>query len=97
MSENTAYRATVVTPRQNSFVRYDVSNMPRQYRDHFADGHLVFSPQHRYIYMGEIPNMPGHCVVADDDGKFYTGYRVENFIELTDDELEEFAPVGYTP
>ena len=95
MSESTAYRVKIKIPRQYSFVRFDVSNQPKDYRDHFKKGRLVFSPRHRYIFMGEIPNMPGHCVVADDNGKMYTGYHIENFIELTDDEQAEYLPVGY--
>jgi len=88
---------TTRTPRQYSYVRYNVETLSADYQAHFVQGHLQFSPQHRYIYMGEIPNMPGYCVVADDDGNFYTGYPIENFIELTDDEMDDFAPVGYNP
>jgi len=39
------------------------------------------------IYFGEIPNMPGHGIFMDrKTGKFYTGYHIENFIELSEDE-----------
>jgi hypothetical protein len=31
--------------------------------------------------------MPGHCVVADHrSGKLYSGYHVENFVEISEDE-----------
>ena len=47
-----------------------------------------FTTQGRYIYMGEIPNMRGHCVVADHNtGQIFSGYHVENFVELTEDEV----------
>lgn len=95
MSENTPYNKKIPVPRQYSFVRYDVSNMPADYRDHYAKERLLFSPKCRYIFLGEIPNMPEHCVVADDGGKFYTGYFTVNFVEITDDELYEYGPVGY--
>ncbi|MCD0460144.1 hypothetical protein [Roseiconus lacunae] len=40
-----------------------------------------------YIFFGEIPNMRGHCVVADHQtGQLYSGYHTENFVELTEDE-----------
>jgi hypothetical protein len=40
-----------------------------------------------YIFLGEIPNMPGHCVLLrNNDGKLFSGYHTENFIELTDEE-----------
>jgi hypothetical protein len=40
-----------------------------------------------YIFLGEIPNMPGHCVIAEKmSGKIHAGYHTESFIELTSDE-----------
>jgi hypothetical protein len=40
-----------------------------------------------YVYFGEIPNMPGHCIVADHKtGKIYSGFHTENFTELKKDE-----------
>jgi len=39
------------------------------------------------IFFGEIPNMPGHCVVADHKtGRMYSGCHTGNFVELADDE-----------
>jgi len=35
---------------------------------------------------GEIENMPGHCVVADNMGKIYWGFHTSDFIKLTEDE-----------
>ncbi len=41
-----------------------------------------------FIYFGEIPNMPGHCVVSGhNSGKVFSGYHIENFQELPDEEL----------
>ena len=41
-----------------------------------------------YIFMGEIPNMPEHCVVAaKNSGKILSGLHTDNFIELTEDEV----------
>jgi hypothetical protein len=35
-----------------------------------------------FLYLGEIPNMPGHCAVAGwDDGKIYSGYHTDTFEE----------------
>lgn len=97
MSENTPYHKALPVPRQYSFVKYDVSNLPAMYQKQYQDGMLVFSPTCRYIFLGVVPNMEGHCIVTDDDGKLYVGYHIENFIELTDDELDHFGPVGYLP
>jgi hypothetical protein len=34
-----------------------------------------------FIYLGEIPNMPGHCVVADygNKGRILSGFHTEDF------------------
>ena len=38
---------------------------------------------HTYIYLSEIPNMPGHCVVLDSaTGELHNGYRIDNFVEI---------------
>ena len=39
------------------------------------------------LFLGEIANMPGHCVVVDKAGKVHWGYHTENFREPTEDEL----------
>lgn len=69
-------------PRYLSLVRFSFDSLPTNYHAKypFVDGRT-------YIFFGEIPNMPGHCVVADHTtGQLYSGYHTENFIELTDDE-----------
>lgn len=39
------------------------------------------------VFFGEIPQMPGHCVVADQaTGEFRWGLHTDRFRELTDDE-----------
>ena len=36
-----------------------------------------------YLFFGEIPNMPGHCVVAcHKTGRIFSGYHTENFAEI---------------
>lgn len=40
-----------------------------------------------FIFLGEIPNMPGHVVVAGmNSGKIFAGYHPENFETLSDEE-----------
>jgi hypothetical protein len=40
-----------------------------------------FKKDKMFVYMGEIPNMLGHCVVAGyDTGIIYAGYHPENFM-----------------
>jgi len=45
----------------------------------FKEGDLLLS-------LGEIKNMPGHCVVVDRNGNVLWGYHTENFREPTEDE-----------
>jgi hypothetical protein len=46
-----------------------------------------FNPKAVYVFFGEFPNMPGHCVVADHrTGQIYSGYHTENFEEIPGDE-----------
>jgi hypothetical protein len=47
-----------------------------------------FKEDEAYVFLGEIPNMPGHCVVAERiGGKLYAGYHSQLFTELSDDEV----------
>lgn len=69
-------------PRNLSLVRFRFDSVAREYhaRYPFVDGRA-------YVFFGQIPNMPGHCVVADHQtGQLYSGYHTENFVELSDDE-----------
>lgn len=46
-----------------------------------------------YIFFGEIPNMPEHCVIMDSTtGKMYSGFHTEVFGELCDIEEIDFGP-----
>ena len=41
----------------------------------------------RFVYLGEIPNMRGHCVVINHrTGRIHSGFHIENFVEVTEDE-----------
>jgi len=65
------------TPRQNSLVTT-------------ASADQVVKPNDgiTYIFLGEIPNMCGHCVVMNvSDGTIDVGYHTGDFRELTDEEV----------
>jgi diadenosine tetraphosphate (Ap4A) HIT family hydrolase len=71
------------SPRQLSLVRFDFDALPAEYHARYP-----FEKGHTYVFFGEIPNMPGHCVVADHQtGRVYSGYHTENFVELSEDEV----------
>lgn len=40
-----------------------------------------------YVFLGEIPNLEGHCVVAEHPhGKILSGFHTENFKEYESDK-----------
>jgi hypothetical protein len=56
-------------PRQFSLVRFDFDAFPAEYHAKYP-----FKKDGVYVFVGEIPNMPGHCVVADHGtGRIYRG------------------------
>jgi len=40
-----------------------------------------------FVYLGDIPNMPMHCVIAGSSGKVYFGIHTGDLVELTEDEV----------
>lgn len=42
-----------------------------------------------YIFLGEISNMPEHCVVIEHKSthKIFSGYHTNNFVELNEEEV----------
>ena len=69
-------------PRQYSMVYFSFETLPEEYWDQYP-----FIPKRPYIFFGEIPNMEGHCIVMDHaTGEFYSGFHIENFVEICEDE-----------
>jgi hypothetical protein len=68
--------------RKLSFVKFDEAETSSDIRNQYP-----FKKGKSYIFFGEIPNMPGHCILADPKtGKFFFGYHTDNFIELPENE-----------
>lgn len=41
-----------------------------------------------FVFLGEIPNMRGHCVVAGHkSGRIVSGYHIEDFVEIPKEEI----------
>lgn len=58
-----------------------IYDLPEGYKNSYP-----FKENHQYIYFGEIPNMPGHCIVMDHStGKMYSGYHTDHFEEVTEE------------
>lgn len=63
--------------------RFDFAGM-------FPDQHMhyPFTERDVFVYLGDIRQMPGHCVVVRmSDNVVFTAYHTENFVELTEDEV----------
>ena len=66
--------------RINSIIKYD-------YKPHKDEGEMPFNTSKFYIYLGEIPNMLGHCIIMDYNTKeIYTGIHIDMFREATENE-----------
>ena len=74
-------RVTSRTP-VNSLVRFDFDNVDAEYHSCYP-----FTRTDVLLFMGEIRQMVGHCVVATKDGRVIWGYHTENFVVLSEDEL----------
>lgn len=59
-----------------------VDAMPKGYEDKYP-----WKAGDSMLFLGELANMPGHCVVADRAGRVFWGFHTDNFREPTDDEL----------
>ncbi len=55
---------------------------PEGYEDQYP-----FDVNETVVFLGEIEQMPGHCVVAKRNGQVLWGYHTENFVELTEYEV----------
>jgi hypothetical protein len=80
-------------PRPYSFVRFRFENIDDEDKIHYA--HFQLEKNQRLIFINEIPNMSGHCILTKttrnkDDSesvKTYVGYHTSDFVELTAEEV----------
>ena len=73
-------------PHQYSLVR-----VTEKYKNCFQSAHDKQMPLIKYdmfIFLGEIPNMKGHCIVAaHPNGPIISGWHTENFEEVPKEDL----------
>jgi hypothetical protein len=69
-------------PQRLSLVRFEAPWLsPKQRRAY------PFKRRGTYLFVGEVANMPGRCVVLDwKANRTYLGYHTENFVQLSEDE-----------
>ncbi len=54
----------------------------------FEGEHPLAIAKNTYVFLGEIPQAPGHCVLADvNTGKVECMYHTDSLRELTDEEV----------
>ena len=76
-----------VPPRPLSLVKFMWDSLPEEYHKTFpwvAEKEATMVTP--ILFLGEIPNMPGHCVVMYKD-QILVGYHTSDFAELTEDEV----------
>jgi hypothetical protein len=68
--------------KENTLVKFDFDSMPDNYR-----GLYPFRPEDRFVYLGDIVQMPGHCVVVRiSDSKVFCCYHTDDFAEVPEEE-----------
>ena len=65
-----------------SLVKFWLSPAAKKYAKEYP-----FKEGQHFLFLGEIPKMPGHCAVADRAGKVHWGYHTDNFVMLTEEEI----------
>jgi hypothetical protein len=66
-----------------TLVQFDYNAVPKTHQDSYP-----FLEGKTYIYLRDISNMPGHCVVMDySTHELYSGYHTSNFRVLKHKEI----------
>ena len=72
-------------PRQYSLVKLE-----KEAKEWLEDNDHKDCPllkEEAFVYLGEIPNMEGHCVVIGNSTKtILSGYHIDNFEEISPEE-----------
>ena len=73
-------------PRQNSFVVFDTDSIKREiYEEYFQK---MFPEGKLFVFLGEIPNAHGHCILTDLENGLISGmWHTDNFREANENEV----------
>ena len=75
-----------MTLRTYALVKVDPETIDRLKTSGEHDSPLL--SEDNFVFLGEIPNMPDHCVVAGfSSGRVIAGFHTNNFVELDPDEV----------
>ena len=62
--------------KPNSLVKFDFDSLPKQHVNAYP-----FSTYDRFVYLGDIVQMPGHCIVVNTiTGQVHCCYHTDNFV-----------------
>lgn len=68
--------------KQNQIVIVDFTDYPEEFKNAYP-----FKHNERLLFLGEIINMPGHCIVVNEKGQVLWGYHTDAFREPNEDEI----------
>jgi hypothetical protein len=64
--------------KKNTLVRFNFDGMPEAYAREYP-----FTVKDRFIYLGDVVQMPGHCVVVRiEDGQMFCCYHTDDFVKV---------------
>lgn len=81
-----------IPPEESAFVprRLSLVRLTSTCREWFRRSSRTENPLLRedaFVFLGEIPNMPAHCVVlGSKSGQLLSGFHTENFEEIPQEE-----------
>lgn len=71
-----------IPPRFMSICKFTTAYYPKELQSQWP-----MDKRGRFIFFGEIPNMPGHCIVMNMSTKeFHNSWPVHLFVELCDED-----------
>ena len=72
--------------KQERFPQYSLVKFSFEYiKENYFSGN--FNSTEVFVYLGECPNMSGHCIVADGEGKITRMYHPEDFQLVNDNDI----------
>lgn len=72
--------------KKNSLIVFDPGFNDEEWDQKWKHAY-PFNMHEVVVFLGEINEMPGHCIVAKKDGKVKWGYHTENFRKIKENEI----------
>ena len=74
--------------KKMSLVKFNFESLnPAAFKEEDCGRHYPFSIYDKFVYLGDVVQMPGHCIVVNTTtGQIYCGYHTDNFVEISEEE-----------